>query len=159
MLRDTSKRLHLVVNFEKSKVVIFRNGGYIAAGEKWFYDTMKLKIVNHYKYLAIIYSTGTTFSSYTLKDMSDRARKGVLGILRLLWRLGEQCPKHCIDTASDSFGKTVCNMERKKLYEFRQRLIDCCLQDWYCAMALNDWYAFYSSFFFKSILLQITCLP
>ena len=25
--------------------------------------------------------------------MSDRARKGVLGILRLLWRLGEQCPK------------------------------------------------------------------
>ena len=25
--------------------------------------------------------------------MSDRARKGVLGILRLLWRLREQCPK------------------------------------------------------------------
>ncbi len=25
--------------------------------------------------------------------MSDRARKGALGILRLLWRLGEQCPK------------------------------------------------------------------
>ena len=24
--------------------------------------------------------------------MSDRARKGALGILRLLWRLGEQCP-------------------------------------------------------------------
>ena len=106
---------------------------------------MKLKIVNHYKYLGT-FSTGLTFS-YALKDMSDRARKGVLGILRLLWRLGEQCPKHCIDTASDSFGKTMCNMERKKLYEFRQRLIDCCLQDWYCAMALNDWYAFYSSFF------------
>ena len=25
--------------------------------------------------------------------MSDRARKGALGIVRLLWRLGEQCPK------------------------------------------------------------------
>ena len=25
--------------------------------------------------------------------MSDRARKGALGILGLLWRLGEQCPK------------------------------------------------------------------
>ena len=53
---------------------------------------MKLKIVNHCKYLGIIFSTGLTFS-YALKDMSDRARKGVLGILRLLWRLGEQCPK------------------------------------------------------------------
>ena len=53
---------------------------------------MKLKIVNHYKYLRIIFSTGLTFL-YALKDMSDRARKGVLGILRLLWRLREQCPK------------------------------------------------------------------
>ena len=92
VLRDTAKRLHLVVNFEKSQVVIFRNGGYIAAREKWFYDGVKLKIVNHYKYLGIIFSTGLTFS-YALKDMSNRARKGALGILRLLWRPGEQCPK------------------------------------------------------------------
>ena len=53
VLRDMTKRLHLVVNFEKSQVVIFRNGGYIVAREKWFYDSMKLKIVNHYKYLRI----------------------------------------------------------------------------------------------------------
>jgi len=45
VLRDTTKRLHLFVNFEKSQVVIFRNGGYIAAREKWFNDDMKLKIV------------------------------------------------------------------------------------------------------------------
>ena len=55
VLRDTAKRLHIVVNFDKSQVVIFRNGGYIAAREKWFYDGMKLKIVNHYKYLGIIF--------------------------------------------------------------------------------------------------------
>ena len=83
VLRDTAKRLHLVVNFEKSQVVIFRNGGYIAAREKRFNDDMKLKIVNHYKYLGIIFSTGLTFS-YAPKDMSVRARKGVLGILILL---------------------------------------------------------------------------
>ena len=40
----------------------------------------------------VLFSTGLAFS-YALKDMSDRARKGALGILRLLWRLGEQCPK------------------------------------------------------------------
>ena len=83
VLRDTAKRLHLVVNFEKSQVVIFRNGGYIAAREKRFNDDMKLKIVNRYKYLGIIFSTGLTFS-YAPKDMSVRARKGVLGILILL---------------------------------------------------------------------------
>ena len=31
VLRDTAQRLHLVVNFEKMQVVIFRNGGYMAA--------------------------------------------------------------------------------------------------------------------------------
>ena len=45
VLRNTAKRLHIVVNFDKSQVVIFRNGGYIAAREKWFYDGMKLKLL------------------------------------------------------------------------------------------------------------------
>ena len=40
----------------------------------------------------VLFSTGLIFL-YALKDMSDRARKGALGILRPLWRLGEQCPK------------------------------------------------------------------
>ena len=41
VLRDTVKRLHLGVNFEKMQVVIFRNGGYMAAREKWLYDGLK----------------------------------------------------------------------------------------------------------------------
>ena len=54
---------------------------------------------------------------------------------------------HCIDTALDSFGENqgVCNTKRF-LCEFRQRLIDCCLQDWYSAVASKDRLAFYSSF-------------
>ena len=61
----------------------------------------------------------------------------------------------------------VCNMTRF-LCEFRQRLIDCCLQDWYSAMASNDRLAFCSSFFFfffffffnfKAFFLQIIYLP
>ena len=39
----------------------------------------------------------------------------------------------------------VCNMKRF-LCEFRQRLIVCCLQDWYSAMASKDRLAFCSSF-------------
>ena len=86
VLRNTAKRSHLFVNLEKSQVVIFRNGEYIAAREKWFHDDMKLKIFNHYNYLSTIFSTGLTFS-YALRDMSDRANEGVLGVIRLLWRL------------------------------------------------------------------------
>ena len=55
ILRDTAKKLGLVVNSQKSNVVVFRNGGHIAAREKWFYDGMKLEIVNQYKYLGVIF--------------------------------------------------------------------------------------------------------
>ena len=36
ILRDTAKKLGLVVNLHKSNVVVFRNGGHIASREKWF---------------------------------------------------------------------------------------------------------------------------
>ena len=53
---------------------------------------MKLQIVNQYKYLGVIFSTGLTFS-YAHEDMANRAKKGVVGILKLLWTLGDQSPK------------------------------------------------------------------
>lgn len=74
VLQDTANRLGLYVNFDKSKIVIFRNGGYISPKEKWFYNGQKLQIVNCYKYLGIIFSSGLTFS-YALEDMAVRARK------------------------------------------------------------------------------------
>ena len=62
ILKDTAKKLGLVVNLQKSNVAVFRNGGHIAAREKWFYDGMKLEIVNQYQYFGVIFSTGLTFS-------------------------------------------------------------------------------------------------
>ena len=91
ILNDTSKRLGLVVNMDKSKVVIFRMGGYVASRERWVFNGQTLQIVNQYKYLGIIFSTGLSFS-YALRDMAGRSKKGVIGILRLLWSLGNQSP-------------------------------------------------------------------
>ena len=34
---ETANRLGLVVNLDKSNIVVFRNGGHIAWNEKWFY--------------------------------------------------------------------------------------------------------------------------
>ena len=77
---------------QKSNVVVLRDGGHIATREKWSYDGVKLEIVNQYKYLGVIFSTGFTFS-YFLENMASRAKKGVTGILKLLWTMDEQSPK------------------------------------------------------------------
>ena len=92
ILRNAAHKLNLLVNREKSKINIFRKGRHVAAREKWLYDGIRLEVVNQYKYLGVVFSTGLTFL-YPLADMAKRARKGVFGILKLLWTLGENCPK------------------------------------------------------------------
>ena len=46
----------MIVNLQKSKVVVFRNGGIIKKIEKWCYKDQFLIIVSNYKYLGIVFS-------------------------------------------------------------------------------------------------------
>ena len=48
-------------------------------------------VFNQYKYLGIYLSTRLIFS-HALNDMAKRAKKGVVGIFKLLWSLGERSP-------------------------------------------------------------------
>ena len=68
-----ANRLGLVVNLDKSNIVVFRNGGHIAWNEKWFYGQSLISAVNVYKYLGICLSTRLNFS-HALKDMAARAK-------------------------------------------------------------------------------------
>ena len=54
-LSVAAKILRLTVNLDKSKVMVFRKGGYLAAKERWFWDDQKLEVVNTYKYLGLIF--------------------------------------------------------------------------------------------------------
>ena len=95
ILNDTANNLGLVVNLSKSNVVVFRNCEHLALTEKWFYNGTRLEVVNQYKYLGVIFSTGLTVT-YCLEDSASRAKKGVLGILKLLWTLAEHAVTYII---------------------------------------------------------------
>ena len=56
-LHLASTRLGLEVNLQKTKVIIFRKGGHIAAHERWFIAGNMLEIVNEYKYLGYNFTT------------------------------------------------------------------------------------------------------
>ena len=53
---------------------------------------------------------------------------------------------HCTDIGLDLFGKTKVYVRCKFICEFRQRLVDCFLQEWHSGMVSRDHLAFYSSF-------------
>ena len=91
ILHSSASKLGLIVNLDKSNIVVFRNGGYISEREQWFYGTTKMKIVNMYKYLVVIMSTRLSFT-HCLNEMACKAKKGVIRIFKLLWSLGEKSP-------------------------------------------------------------------
>ena len=88
---ETAERLGVAVNLDKSNIIVFMNGDHIVSCEKCVYGENVMTVVNQYKYLGIYLSTRLTFS-HALNDMAQRAKKGVVGIFKLLWSLGERSP-------------------------------------------------------------------
>ena len=92
VLYDSAKKLDLVVNRDKSNIVVFRNGGHLSKNEKWSFGEDLLQVVNSYKYLGVILSTRLSFTS-TFEDLAAKAKKGVVAILRTLWSIGDHTPQ------------------------------------------------------------------
>ena len=85
VLSVAAERLCLTVNLDKSKVIVFRKGGFLAAKEKWFLGGAVLEVVNKYKYLGLTFSTGHSFAA--MEDTSIRAKKSTLEVLRALKKI------------------------------------------------------------------------
>ena len=72
-LEKASSSLGLVVNLEKTKVMVFRKGGHIAATEEWFYRHTEIEIVNSYRYRG--YTLTTKLSSHVAcREYSNKAK-------------------------------------------------------------------------------------
>ena len=73
---------------DKTKVKIFRKGGHIAAGEKWFYDGKEMEIVNSYKYLGFTLTTKLSNNSACEEYSAFKAKGKILDLMKTMWSLG-----------------------------------------------------------------------
>ena len=80
--------LKLKINMNKSNIIVFRKGGYLASHERWFYDDTKKEVVNSYKYLGISLTTKLIFT-YACEELVCRGNKAVIDILSKLYKLGK----------------------------------------------------------------------
>eukprot|EP00745_Piridium_sociabile_P014995 TRINITY_DN220_c0_g1_i2.p1 TRINITY_DN220_c0_g1~~TRINITY_DN220_c0_g1_i2.p1 ORF type:complete len:782 (+),score=58.82 TRINITY_DN220_c0_g1_i2:69-2414(+) len=85
-LYTAASRLELKVNMDKTNIVVFRKGGYLARSEKWTYGGEIMKVVNMYKYLGIFFSTRLSFS-FACQDLVKRAKRAVLMIFQAMHKL------------------------------------------------------------------------
>jgi hypothetical protein len=70
------------VNLNKSKIMVFRNGGPLKDNEKWFYNGEKVETVTYYKYLGVVFSNRLKWSKAT-KTLAAQANKALFAIKRL----------------------------------------------------------------------------
>lgn len=91
ILQKETDRLHLTVNLEKSKIIVFRKGGFLRATEKWFLGGRKLEIVNSYKYLGLTFSTRHSFT-VAMDEAKLRGKKVTNDILCTLKKIGCNSP-------------------------------------------------------------------
>ncbi|RUM94525.1 MAG: hypothetical protein DSZ28_02740, partial [Thiothrix sp.] len=91
-LTTAADRLGLIVNTQKSKVMIFRKGGHRAAHEKWSVGGVQLEVVKQYKYLGKVFSTKLSVS-VSLADLVCRAKAALSQICRSLRKLAYITPE------------------------------------------------------------------
>ena len=70
----------LIVNIDKTKILVFKRGGAIARREKWYFNNNELEIVNGFTYVGVYFSN--RLSMYKMADaMSIKSKKVLLYIL------------------------------------------------------------------------------
>ena len=89
-LKEIADNMNLVVNLDKTNIIVFRLGGYLAAREKWVYGSEMIKVTNAYKYLGMVFTTKLSIK-ISLADYCRKGKKGVIEILKTMRRL------HCAD--------------------------------------------------------------
>ena len=56
-LKICRQEMKMEVNKDKTKIMVFRKGGFLAKHEKWFYNDTRLEVVNNYCYLGFNFIT------------------------------------------------------------------------------------------------------
>ena len=70
---------NLTVNVQKTKIMVFRNGGNIRGNENWTYQGEEIEIVQQFSYLGMNFNYNGKFN-LTQKHVADQGRKALFAI-------------------------------------------------------------------------------
>ena len=87
ILEEYCTKYGMTVNVDKTKVLVFRNGGHLRKGEKWFYRGQPIECVSVYKYLGLLLSNTLKWNR-ALKQLSLQAQKALHKIYKVETKCG-----------------------------------------------------------------------
>ena len=83
ILEEQSTRLGVKVNLDKTKIIVFRKGGFLSKFEKWFYGGHPVEVVNRYVYLGFEFTTKMSLTS-SLSSFIIKAKNALNALFRSL---------------------------------------------------------------------------
>jgi hypothetical protein len=96
-----SRKWGLKVNMDKTKLMVFRNGGIIKGVEKVYYNGERIKAVSYYKYLGLIMSTRLSWSP-AQKTLSQQSEK----CMNFIKTINHECD-FSFTTSNEIFNKCI----------------------------------------------------
>ena len=94
-LHDYCNRWKLKVNVDKTKVMIFRQGGTLPRNLKFYYNETEIDIVSSFSYLGIVFTTGGSFSQ-AQETLAGQAHKAIFKLKSYLHKLAQLTPIHTL---------------------------------------------------------------
>ena len=80
-------RTNMKINLQKTKVIVFRNGGILRYYEKWYFNGAAIETVSAYKYMGL-FITPKLIWSYAKHNLAVQARKSIISMLKLQSSVG-----------------------------------------------------------------------
>ena len=81
ILYDYTEKWSLIVNVEKTKIIVFRNGGIVKPEESWLYNGEQIEVVDQFCYLGILLNYNGKFSK-AQKQLSLQCRRALFSLKR-----------------------------------------------------------------------------
>lgn len=90
LLYDFCSKWGLTINLNKTKMIVYRNGGYLRSIEKWYYGESNIEVTTYYAYLGMIFSSRLCWSQY-LDYLSVKALR-MVGAMRKIFNKFNNLP-------------------------------------------------------------------
>ena len=86
----------LVVNIQKTKIIVFRKGGFLRRNLTFKYGDIALEIDNKFVYLGIIFTVGASFS-LAESTLAGQAQKAIFQLYRYLYKFTDVHVSHVLE--------------------------------------------------------------
>ena len=87
-LNSMCKEYSLCINSEKSKIMVFRKGGFLGKYERWFLEGNELEVVDSYTYLGCTFTTKFSLCQ-GVSPLAAKGKKATYDCVRVLCKFSE----------------------------------------------------------------------